>query len=327
MLQGHGCYLCPSNKFGQVHSDCNNGYCEACPEGKYQKQYGQANCKLSPPTPAPSPFPTQAPTPVTAHPTHAPTPSPTSSPILGTRHPTAAPTTTAAPTAAPTACPSTSPTPAATAPLFCQPGKFKYLSPVMQTFGCYFCPPGKYGKRQQLHDSPKCFDCLAGKFQAGYGKRKCMIPELCPPGTFSEITSTHATCPMCPKSKFRIGLSKSEQCISCPAGKFQEESGQSYCFQKAASETDGACPVNMFRVDSKCRVCPMGKFGKSTVKFRGGLAVGATSLCTRCPTGRYQDIEGLLSCLACPPGKHQLLKGSSFCFANILLDFPAHAGL
>jgi len=131
----------------------------------------------------------------------------------------------------------------------------------------YECAASRYGNSTSREDqsSPRCSGmCPAGH----YCETGAVQPVICALGEFCSVGSTTGT--PCPAGTFgsRLGLTSQSECSVCPAG--------SRC--EAGSSRPSLCETGTFS------------------------SAAASSNCTMCDAGTYQDIPGQSACAPCPPG-------------------------
>lgn len=144
---------------------------------------------------------------------------------------------------------------------------------------------------------------------AGYGLSEDDNCAVCSPGTYSD-TARANSCSNCPAGTWNqlfVSSSKSD-CILCDLGKYSTDIGAvsvatcndcgagKYLAGKHNNETD-------HDEETDCKMCPKGYYGESA-----GLSV-----CSTCPSGTYQDLDGQMSpssCRDCPKGTFGNQAGS-----------------
>ena len=131
---------------------------------------------------------------------------------------------------------------------------------------CKQCPQGW---KQNLRGQAVCQECASGKYTEYEGDTYC---DDCPAGWYSPGPG-FANCSECPQGRSALtpGLMV---CSSCENGK------------RAADEETNAY---------ECNHCPSGF-------FRGGDSVSSIVECDACPVGWVQPNKGESACIACPQG-------------------------
>lgn len=155
---------------------------------------------------------------------------------------------------------------------------------------CRPCVAGQY-KTFTQHTDSYCDKCESGRYQDQTGQANC-IGTKCSAGQFGlsgQTSDSGTSCSDCSPGRFSTSLGH-ESCGSCPSGLYSSQSAATSCLGN--------------------QMCPPGKWGTA-------YATQPTS-CLECPTGKYQDRNGLFECKACPPGKYQPLNTQSHC-----LDEPS----
>ena len=160
------------------------------------------------------------------------------------------------------------------------------------------CPSGRFGNESRLEAEGDCHACTPGAFCSTGAEQ----PTLCSPGTVQPEPG-QGTCTICDAGEQQplpgqlncslcgLGVycpAGSSGALSCPAGRFGNVSGLS-------KEED-------------CYTCPAGSFcgtGAENSKpcFSGTFAANRSSpICSQCPEGTYQELEGATRCEDCGDG-------------------------
>ncbi|GMH72562.1 hypothetical protein TrRE_jg7071, partial [Triparma retinervis] len=137
---------------------------------------------------------------------------------------------------------------------------------------CTSCEAGKY-----TGDLAACYDCPAGSYTTTGGRTSC---DICAAGRYTTVETTGTAednCTNCPSGRYladdaatpslHVGLSL---CLNCDAGKYAND------------------PTTA----SSCIICSSGKY-----------ATLASTSCTDCEAGKYNEIPSQPSCVACGAGR------------------------
>jgi hypothetical protein len=148
---------------------------------------------------------------------------------------------------------------------------------------CVKCSPGEFN---DVAGAVKCKFCLNATYVGGKGRDRSCID--CPSGWSSEDGS--AKCVACGAGTFGIG------CKKCPLGfaRQRDNNDATQCQQCILGETtsiEGA---------AECDSCDAGKFGKTQ------------GICSKCPSGFYQNNKGETACIDCALGK-RYVDGKTSC--------------
>ncbi|KAL3928027.1 MAG: hypothetical protein SGPRY_002566 [Prymnesium sp.] len=180
-----------------------------------------------------------------------------------------------------------------TSALPCRPGSY---APDRKMGSCLRCPAGTYegsegstgcstagfwSDAQGLDRPEQCVSCPIGH----YCLSGSVAPQLCPPGRFGgEVEQRDPSCSG-----------------ACAAGH--------YCEQGSTNATSAACPVgseNSLSGSTEPGACIPCSKGYSS-------AVPGSSVCERCPYGKYTDLDGQTSCRPCAPGSSSRSLGTVTC--------------
>jgi len=171
--------------------------------------------------------------------------------------------------------------------------------------GCIYCPAGKYADVTGLS---VCKDCPLGTYSSSTGYSIC---SNAPAGYYVPYVG-HTTYYACAAGNYTDVAGQSE-CKKCPVGKYQANAGYSYCnnapvgyYQDLEGQTNyKGCPAGTYADVaglSACKLCDPGYY-----------STGSASICTKCPTGTYQDQSGKNTCISCPLGMYQNVAGMTYC--------------
>ena len=189
---------------------------------------------------------------------------------------------------------------------YCNPGNF------MQTDGiCSACPTGWYqnkrgrtscdscpaGYHQSNEGQTQCNSCVAGKYEDVTGQSSC---KNCNTGHYQENYG-HDQCKVCPAGYHQPDAGKT-QCVSCAAGYHQSNEGQSDCTACVAGQY--APPYSSAQISEQiCLACAAGFFQSQS----------GQTICIACDAGQYQNNTGQRDCKDCAPGKYQRNTGQLTC--------------
>jgi hypothetical protein len=164
----------------------------------------------------------------------------------------------------------------------------------LEVWGSTGCAPCSRGTFSSSEGSTACTACNAGEF-AGLGATECSV---CSPGT----TADAGECVLCAAGSYDHDSDSTTACVQCPSGKFLESAG--------TFGTEGAvcqvCEIGTFSLPGEmvCTACEPGKIDNDH---------NPSTLCERCPAGRFAAEEGLVDCTLCPTAGVFAEIGSSDC--------------
>ena len=165
---------------------------------------------------------------------------------------------------------------------------------------CEKCASGTYNTGSGVS---ACSVCAGGKYSTGSGITTSNTCINCGTGVYSNFSGGHSFCTSCAAGTYNSGLGMIS-CISCIEG--------TYSPPNAASSACTACPVGTYIAllgYSACTSCASGTYasnvGSLYCKWCGAgsyisnLAVGASSICTPCPPGKYTRMLSATSASQC----------------------------
>jgi hypothetical protein len=158
---------------------------------------------------------------------------------------------------------------------------------------CIPCQPGKYIALLS------CSQCNNGSYSISPGSSAC---TLCTPGRFTTNIGS-STCKDCPSGKFYSLVNEGNvlvtKCVLCPSGKYSDAriTDRSLCLDCPAGKVSGLgstecgfCPPGSYLFSSsECRGCPKGQYSFNN-----------DSICSACPSGKFNSEEGSSTCSSCP---------------------------
>ena len=158
---------------------------------------------------------------------------------------------------------------------------------------CERCTPGKYAHHS---GETQCTQCPAGEFQDGYWGTAC---KNCPYGQYNTGLA-NTGCTLCEVGKFQT-LQRKTSCDPCPAGSWMPLTG-------SAEENCYGCPEGWFSEGLEniaCISCEVGKFQKWKRQ----------TSCDPCPAGSWMPTRGspTENCNYCPEGWEQPQLQSTAC--------------
>lgn len=175
--------------------------------------------------------------------------------------------------------------------------------------------PAAYGGDAVLSDRPwlnkYCSTCTTGAVNSNPDLRHC---TSCPPGFWSN--QTYASMDQTKRPTPPYGVGDTPHCIPCGVGRVG--------------------PSVMSPKESGCLNCPAGRKNALTTATTideclncgvGLYSEAGSEVCTTCPLGRIQELEGQANCLGCLPGKHQTVHGSNVCDFCMKGKYTATAGV
>jgi hypothetical protein len=218
----------------------------------------------------------------------------------------------------------------------CSPGTF------VDGSACSACAAGRFSSNE---NAVTCDPCSPTMFQPQAGKGFCLPRAACAKGervrTQPDATADR-TCGKCPVMHFS-DVANAATCERCPAGKFQKLQGQPDCEAKQpcapgsfeANATDVTntrchlCPEMYFSKASNaptCERCPTGKFQKLQGQpyceakqpcvpgsFEADAMDVSDARCRLCPEMHFSNVSNAVACERCPSGKYQGAAGQAYC--------------
>ncbi len=180
----------------------------------------------------------------------------------------------------------------------------------------------------------EALNCPAGYYCTADDRTRSVVPQPCPPGTFSGIGASGCTpctlgywtvrygsayCDVCPIAHFCANPSLHP--TPCPLGSYNPTFGQSDCFPCGVGNyTSGlqspacaACPHGHYCIDAAepPKPCPPGNhdFANNLFSYEILFLIGTFSgiqqtTCTACAAGYYNTRSGASQCIICPPGHY-----------------------
>lgn len=160
--------------------------------------------------------------------------------------------------------------------------------------GCWWNKNNKAGKKLKWntktttmpYTSTKIGVCIQPCIPGTFGTWSRILCQTCAVGRASNIEglvsdNLHTGCTACVVGKFQ--LDTPTVCNSCPTGWFQDDT-----------------------IKSTCKKCEAGKFNAAT----GSVA---SSACTDCTPGMYQNLPNSETCLSCVVGQFTNTAGQTSC--------------
>lgn len=114
-------------------------------------------------------------------------------------------------------------------------------------------------------------------------------------------------------------------CVACAAGKYKNTTGNMEC--TLCSSAKFSTSVGALN-ETTCKACQehanssAGSSAKFDCKCNPGYS-GSSTVCKKCPIGRYKDFPGNLQCTACAEGKYSEALGAVT--ADVCRDCPEHS--
>ena len=216
----------------------------------------------------------------------------------------------------------------------CSKGKYSNTVRRMDHKECDDCNPGRYADGE---GTDLCTWCTPGKYNTEFARDRLANCKSCGVGLYESGSTQDATkrrkCDQCPNGRYNAEETGSSlaSCIHCASGNYQTEMSKTLCV---------GCPIGYYGVEvgavsiSTCLVCPVGTYQtkKSTTNIFGGhgsqndgciscmkgtyrvswrgLALDTTydlkkasSDCTSCIVGKYQDQLRQTDCKFCGTDK------------------------
>ena len=185
----------------------------------------------------------------------------------------------------------------------CAAGKYNnriaISDPVM--LACIDCAPGHYS---ELESVPACKSCDVGTFNSQFGNIVC--PD-CSLGKYNNEVG-RKKCRICDAGQY-VNLTRATACQSCPKGRALSEGSTLAKYHDSESDCESCVPLEYGPDEglSECVACPGGhpsKHGMVTCSD-GKCDPGfykVNSKCLICPDGQYQEVRGQISCVLCPSG-------------------------
>ncbi|KAJ6231815.1 insulin-like growth factor binding protein [Anaeramoeba flamelloides] len=171
---------------------------------------------------------------------------------------------------------------------------------------CEDCSMGSYNTEEGLST---CIACGVGTYSEKERANECLV---CPKGTFNPNNGSHGieSCQLCPEGSYNIktGSFDAGDCTLCGTGTWSGLMGAvsintcQVCPKGTYSDTEGA--VTKFT----CLDCPDGyyndEFGASGCKkcSKGNIPNKQRDRCESCPSGTFNENDGMTECTPCPEG-------------------------
>ena len=168
-------------------------------------------------------------------------------------------------------------------------------------------------------ESARCQACPSGRFTVDYNNALNCTINSCQPGTvfasFDNSTNT-SKCEDCAPGRYQpLAGPTSTQCLSCPSGRYAQRAKSSSC-DEVICPPGKHNPPNAGASTAVCVDCAAGKTadqassgGQPQIvpgqcfsnkcpsgKFWSGTTTSPLDTCQNCPSGRFQPLEGQLSC-------------------------------
>lgn len=170
--------------------------------------------------------------------------------------------------------------------------------------------------------STSCDRCPIGFSQSDQGQASCI---QCSPGEFNNIIGAKE-CKDCAINTYYGDKGRNSTCIECPTGWSTDETGSAKCQQcGAGTYGDGCktCPKGYARNGTdpdatQCRQCERGQTTSDTGAIKceycdAGSFGSQNTICSKCPTGFYQDTRGKRECKECTIGHSFTLTSCRRC--------------
>jgi len=178
--------------------------------------------------------------------------------------------------------------------------------PLEFTYQCLECSQGAYSNKRGVSKVEECDPCQIGS--AASANPVGCLP--CKPGSYNDIPG-QAECKLCPPNTYNPdeGLAGASDCVPCEQGKYSE----------AGSATCLLCPKGYYYgIPDLCTPCPEGTYNPvdgntieteclpCAIEEYSGLA---SAKCLPCPRGYYNDGQGQPKCKPCPAGTYNDQEG------------------